>query len=123
MQYEQTGEIGRIGRTAKVDGEAQDDKPLVTTPELRALVVREFKKIEKIEEEIAERRQDIKEGIKRMVGKGLSRRGVKAALGRRKLVVKGGLEQMDETLSLICGIGSLGIQGDLFREEESADVG
>lgn len=116
MQQEQTvGEIGRVGRTARADAEPEEPKPLVATPELRALVVRELKKIEKIEEEIAERRQDIKEGIKRMVGKGLSRKGVQAALGRRKLVVKGGLEKMDETLALICGIGSLGIQMELFE--------
>ncbi|MDQ3562731.1 MAG: hypothetical protein M3436_00860 [Pseudomonadota bacterium] len=123
MHYEQTGEIGRIGRTAKVDGDAEDDTPLVTTPELRAMVIREFKKIEKIEEEIAERRLDIKVGVKRMVGKGLNRRAVNMALARRKLLVKGGLDRVDESLAMICGIGSLGIQGELFQEaEEGGDA-
>lgn len=115
MQHEQTSEIGRNGGTARADAEAQEDKPLVATPELRALVVKEFKKIEKIEEDIAERRQDIKEAIKRMVTKGLSKKGIKAARARRKLIVKGGLEQMDETLRLICSISALGIQMELFE--------
>ena len=122
MQYEQAGEVDRIGRTGKVEAEA-GDKPLVDTPELRALVVREFKKIEKIEEDIAERRQDMKEAVKRMVNKGCSRKGVKAALVRRKLVVKGGLDQMDETLALICSIPALGIQMELFESGNGATNG
>jgi len=88
------------------------------TPALRSLVVGEFKRIEKFEEEIAERRQDIKEAVKRMAEKGLHKRAVKLALARRKLLEKGGLEEMDESLAIICGINALGIQGNLFSEDD-----
>lgn len=99
--------------------DTQTEQPMIkNTPALRTLVVAEFKRIEKIEEEIAERRNDIKEAVKRMTAKGLHKGAVKLALARRKLLVKGGLEEMDQTLALICGIASLGVQGDLFGDEE-----
>lgn len=115
------GQVARRGAAKLEEGEGVESKPLVKSPALVALITKEFKAIERIEEDIAERRQDIKEAVKRMVDKGCSKRGVKAALARRKLVVKGGLEQMDETLALICGIPALGIQGDLFGIGESGN--
>ena len=114
-------EIGihaRHGAARLEEGEGTESKPLVKSPALVALITKEFKGIEGIEEEIAERRQDIKEAVGRMVAKGCSKRGVKMALARRKLLVKGGLEQVDETLAVICGIGALGIQGELFQEAD-----
>ncbi|CAN5816066.1 hypothetical protein BH20PSE1_BH20PSE1_01290 [soil metagenome] len=95
------------------------EQPIIkNTPALRTLVTAEFRRIEKMEEEIAERRNDIKEAVKRMTSKGLHGRALKLALARRKLVLRGGLEEMDESLTVICGIGSLGIQGSLFSEDD-----
>ena len=117
MQQEQT-EVGRVGARRVGDNDPEESQPLRNTSELRAAVVREFKKIEKIEEEIAERRQDVKEAVRRLVNKGLNRRAVNMALARRKLVAKGGLEPVDESLMVICGVRSLGIQGELFQEAD-----
>lgn len=108
----------------QTDTAAQTDGVVIkNTPALRSLVVTEFKRIDKFEEEIAERRDDIKACIRRLVDRGLNKGGVKAALARRKLLVKGGLEEMDGTLAIICGIGPLGIQGQLFGEEEDMPDG
>ena len=121
---QEVSEIGSLGRGAKLEeGEGIESKPLVRSPALVALITKEFKAIERIEEDIAERRLDIKAAIKRLVGKGLSRRGIQAALARRKLVVKGGLDQMDDTLALICGIPALGIQMELFEGNGAAPNG
>lgn len=120
MQVETTDNVGYIGR-GKVESVESGEGPLVNSSELRTLVVQEFKRIENLEEEIAERRNDIKEAVKRLVGTGLNRRAVKMALVRRKLVVKGGLERVDESLAFICGIGFLGIQGELFGEQHEGE--
>lgn len=120
MQFETTDNVGymRRGKVESVESvDGNDDiHPFVNSSELRALVVKEFKQIEKLEEQVAELRTDIKGVVKRLVDKGLNKRAVQMALARRKLVVKGGLERVDESLALICGIGSLGIQGELFGE-------
>ena len=98
--------------------EQTEQDVLKNTPALGSLVVAEFKRIENFEEEIAMRRDDIKAAVRRLTEKGLQRTGVKMALARRKLIAKGGLAEMDETLAIICGINALGIQGSLFPEEE-----
>lgn len=72
--------------------------------------------IENIERVIADARKDIKDAITGLELLGLSRKGIKLALARRRLAEKGELEEVDLTVARISGIAKLGIQGSLFGE-------
>lgn len=98
----------------------EDAKPevrtLVSTPHLRGLIAKELRRIETIEATIKEARDDITAIIDGLVKRGINKSAIKIALARRKLANAGKLESVDESLSVICGIGTLGIQGDLFAD-------
>lgn len=107
------GNVRSIGRP-KSEGKDEESKPIVVNQALRAAVEEEFSRIESIEDSIKVMREDIKEAIASLAKRGLRPKAIKLALARRKMAVDGDLESVDESLSIICGIGSLGIQGDLF---------
>ena len=99
--------------------QAANQTTLTINESARQLVVREIQNIEAIEDGIADMRADIKRCVERMVAVGLNKKAIKIALSRRKLekLHPGELFDMDESVSVICSIPALGVQGELFVPE------
>lgn len=116
------GKLRITGSEEGENGEAEA-KPIVVNSAMRSAVEFELRKIEGIETSIKDLREDIKDAIKNLTDRGLNAKAIKLALARRKMAADQELHSVDESLSIICGIGSLGIQGELFDFESDLESG